>query len=114
MTTTSSTIYVGNLPSQLDQSMLAAHFAPFGEIVALSLPSTGSRNKGFAFISFSSPDNALDALDNMNLNSIAGRTIHINLANPNKLNTTPNHNKPIWHSEVRSPPPFCPSPRSET
>ncbi|TKY84809.1 hypothetical protein EX895_005889 [Sporisorium graminicola] len=88
-TASSSTIYVGNLPAHLDESSLASHFAVFGDIVSVSVPSTstaaGKRNKGFGFITFATPDDALDALDNMNLNAIGGRTISVNLADPNKL-----------------------------
>ncbi|SJX63471.1 related to ribonucleoprotein [Sporisorium reilianum f. sp. reilianum] len=89
MTTASSTIYVGNLPPHLDETSLASHFAPFGDIVSISVPATstpaGKRNKGFGFITFSTPDDALDALDNMNLNAINGRTLSVSLADPNKL-----------------------------
>lgn len=85
----SSSIYVGNLPAQLDESSLAAYFSPFGDIISVSVPSTstpqGKRNKGFGFITFSTEDDALDALDNMNLNAIGGRTIHVNLADPSKI-----------------------------
>ncbi|CDR88450.1 related to ribonucleoprotein [Sporisorium scitamineum] len=88
-TSNSSTIYIGNIPPHLDESTLATHFAPFGDIVSISVPFTstpaGKRNKGFGFITFSAPDDALDALDNMNLNAINGRTINVNLADPNKI-----------------------------
>ncbi|KAJ1018920.1 hypothetical protein NDA16_004723 [Ustilago loliicola] len=88
-TTGSSTIYVGNLPANLDESALSSYFLPFGDIISVSVPSTntpsGKRNKGFGFITFSNPDEALDALDNMNLNAISGRTINVNLADPNKV-----------------------------
>uniref|UniRef100_V5EJR6 RRM domain-containing protein n=1 Tax=Kalmanozyma brasiliensis (strain GHG001) TaxID=1365824 RepID=V5EJR6_KALBG len=89
MSASSSTIYVGNLPPSLDESSLASYFHPFGDIVSISVPSTstpaGKRNKGFGFITFSTPDDALDALDNMNLNAIEGRTIQVNLADPSKV-----------------------------
>ncbi len=59
----SSTIYIGNLPSHLDESSLSSYFHPFGDIVSISVPSTatptGKRNKGFGFITFSTPDDAL-------------------------------------------------------
>lgn len=107
MTTPSSTIYVGNIPSHLDESSLSAHFAPFGDIVSVSVPSTttaaGRRNKGFAFITFSSQDDALDALDNMNLNAIAGRTIQVRIADPTKAKEAASGARPggraVWDDE---------------
>ncbi|SPO26422.1 related to ribonucleoprotein [Ustilago trichophora] len=102
----SSSIYVGNLPPQLDESSLAAYFTPFGDIISISVPSTstssGKRNKGFGFITFSTEDDALDALDNMNLNSIGGRTIHVNLADPSKVKEAGAGNKAgraVWDNE---------------
>lgn len=105
-TSASSTIYVGNLPPQVDESSLASFFSPFGDILSISVPSTsapgGKRNKGFGFITFSSPDDALDALDNMNLNAIQGRTINVNLADPNKVakEGKGSADRAVWDDEV--------------
>lgn len=105
----SKTIYVGNLPPQLDESSLAAYFTPFGDILSVSVPSTttpsGRRNKGFGFITFSTEDDALDALDNMNLNAIGGRTIHVNLADPSKVKDAGagRSGRAVWDSEVSTP-----------
>lgn len=109
----STTIYVGNLPSQLDEASLAAHFAPFGDIISISVPTSGApsaggqrRNKGFGFITFSSEDDAADALDNMNLNAIQGRTIYVNLADPSKVKEGGagggggGRNRAVWDDEV--------------
>lgn len=105
MSSSSSTIYVGNLPSHIDESSLASFFSPFGDILSISVPTTsapgGKRNKGFGFITFSSPDDALDALDNMHLNAIQGRTILVNLADPNKIakEGKGGPNRAVWDNE---------------
>ena len=103
----STTIYVGNLPPHLDESSLAAHFAPFGDIISISVPVAPStngprRNKGFGFITFSSEDDAADALDNMHLNAIQGRTINVNLADPNKVKEGGGRRggRAVWDDEV--------------
>lgn len=106
-TTGSSTIYVGNLPSNLDEVSLSSYFLPFGDIISVSVPSTntpsGKRNKGFGFITFTSSDEALDVLDNMNLNAINGRTISVNLADSSKIKDPAEGGKKgraVWDSEV--------------
>lgn len=105
----SSTIYIGNLPSHLDESSLSSYFHPFGDIVSISVPSTstpaGKRNKGFGFITFSTPDDALDALDNMHLNAIEGRTLHVNVADPSKVKEGgggARTGRAVWDDEVSS------------
>ncbi|KIS68661.1 uncharacterized protein UMAG_10982 [Mycosarcoma maydis] len=89
MSTSSATVYVGNIPAQLDETSLSSYFAPFGDIVSVSVPftstPTGRRNKGFGFVTFSSTDDALDAIDNMHLNAIRGRTVEVNLADAAKV-----------------------------
>ncbi|KAJ1026078.1 hypothetical protein NDA18_003738 [Ustilago nuda] len=102
----SPTIYVGNLPSNLEEVTLSSYFLPFGDIISISVPCTstpaGKRNKGFGFITFSNPEEALDALDNMNLNSINGRTINVNLADPNKVKDAGGmggRGRAVWDSE---------------
>ncbi|GAK64752.1 RNA-binding domain-containing protein [Moesziomyces antarcticus] len=101
--TSSSTVYVGNLAAHLDESALAEAFAPFGDIVSVSLPTSapsGSaqrRNKGFGFVTFSSPDDALDALDNMHLNALTGRTIHVKLADKEQPKQA--SNRAVWTDE---------------
>ncbi|KAJ9479703.1 RRM domain-containing protein [Pseudozyma hubeiensis] len=99
----SSTIYVGNIPPSLDESSLSTYFAPFGDIISISVPATttplGRRNKGFGFITFSHPDEALDAIDNMNLNAIKGRTIQVNLTDASKVKE-PSKGRAVWDDEA--------------
>ncbi|BGP56468.1 hypothetical protein JCM8202v2_004088 [Rhodotorula sphaerocarpa] len=86
---------------------LHAAFIPFGDILDISLPSDPARkgsHRGFAFITFSSPDAALDACDNMHRNCLPtatnrGKILKVNKAKPPKGAGTQGSNKPIWASE---------------
>ena len=48
---------------------------------------TAPKHRGFAFITFSSPGDAQDAIDNMDLNELKGRVLRVNLARPMKAAT---------------------------
>lgn len=60
----SNKIYVGQLPSAITEDDLKSHFASYGEINEINLPTdrkTG-QTKGYAFISFAGPESAEAAL----------------------------------------------------
>ncbi|PWN43644.1 hypothetical protein IE81DRAFT_354516 [Ceraceosorus guamensis] len=104
------TIYVGGLGEGgvCDPAVLLRHFAPFGEIVdvdALTLlcstpyPRTEGANRGFGFITFSTVEEAMDAIDNMHLNEVEGRIINVNIARAPKASAAGGVNRPIWEDE---------------
>lgn len=43
-----------------------------------------TKHRGFAFVTFSSSADAQDAIDNMDLNELAGKVLKVNLARPMK------------------------------
>ena len=43
-----------------------------------------TKHRGFAFVTYSSPADAQDAIDNMDLNELNGRVLRVNLARPMK------------------------------
>lgn len=43
-----------------------------------------SRHRGFAFVSFTSQQDAQDAIDNMDMNELEGRVLKVSLARPQK------------------------------
>lgn len=45
---------------------------------------TDSKHRGFGFITYASPADAQDAIDNMDLNELRGKVIKVNLARPMK------------------------------
>lgn len=89
----SRTVYVGGLPQSVDEEVLVSTFSAFGEILDVKMPREGGRrqqqvegqqpqqvqieasrgsHRGFAFLVFSQDQDALDAIDNMHLNELAG------------------------------------------
>ena len=45
---------------------------------------TDAKHRGFGFITYASPADAQDAMDNMDLNELRGKVIKVNLARPMK------------------------------
>lgn len=96
MSNSKKTLYVGGLAEDVDANILRNSFAPFGDIVDVNLPLDYStqKHKGFAFIEFQLPEDAADAIDNMDNGEILGRTIRVNLAK--QVGPVGGGNKPIW------------------
>ncbi|KAG6376175.1 hypothetical protein JVT61DRAFT_2149 [Boletus reticuloceps] len=106
------TIFVGGLGDDVDESVLYESFSPFGElfdsfsdeyppptgdIVEVQLPPATTnptpdsvfKHRGFAFVTYGSPADAQDAIDNMDLNELRGRVIKVNIARPIKAAIQP-------------------------
>lgn len=96
MANNGKTLYVGGLAEDVDINILKMAFLPFGDITEVQLPLDYSTNKhkGFAFIEFQLPEDAADAIDNMDNAEILGRTIRVNVAKP--LRHQENTNRPVW------------------
>jgi len=43
-----------------------------------------NRHRGFAFVTFTSQQDAQDAIDNMDMNELEGRVLKVSLARPQK------------------------------
>ncbi|MEM7481025.1 MAG: RNA-binding protein [Acidobacteriota bacterium] len=81
-TTISSKVFVGNLNFQTTKDELSTYLAGAGEVVDVYLPTdraTG-RPRGFAFVEFSSPEEAAQAIEQYNGTELAGRNLNINEA----------------------------------
>ncbi|KAH9818781.1 hypothetical protein DFH28DRAFT_91287 [Melampsora americana] len=81
-------IFVGNIPTDIAPEQLQAAFQPFGVITDLHIPpDTQTRtNRNFAFITFSDTSSAVDAIDNMHLNTLPShplKILKVNLARAN-------------------------------
>ncbi|KAJ9484512.1 hypothetical protein VN97_g8858 [Penicillium thymicola] len=84
-----STIYVGGLDQGVTAHTLAEAFVPFGEVVDISLPKPDQPNstevhRGFGYVEFDLPQDAKEAIDNMDGSEIYGRTIKVAAAKPQK------------------------------
>ena len=77
-------LYVGNLPFSTTEEGLGQHFAQAGTIESCKIitdRATG-RSKGFAFIEFSSDEEAQNAISKLNGVEFDGRALTVNEARP--------------------------------
>jgi cold-inducible RNA-binding protein len=78
----SSKVFVGNLSYYTTESQLADLLSESGQVVDVYLPAdrnTG-RPRGFAFVEFSTPDEAAACIEKFNEHELEGRKLNINLA----------------------------------
>ncbi|XP_044507516.1 RNA-binding protein 3 [Mangifera indica] len=81
-----SRIMVRNLSFSTHESRLQKEFSNFGEIAEVKLvkDELTKKSKGYAFIQYTSQDDALIALENMDRQSLDGRLIYVDIAKPGK------------------------------
>lgn len=78
---------VRNLPYLTDESSLQKEFSNFGEIAEVKLVKDQSptrKSKGYAFIQYTSQDDAIFALESMDQKIYDGRLIYVEIARPGK------------------------------
>ena len=79
-------LYVGNLSHDLDNNDLKETFQPYGDVVSAQVITdrdTG-RSKGFGFVEMGDAEQAQKAIDALNGTEVAGRTLTVNEARPQK------------------------------
>ncbi|KAF3388871.1 Peptidyl-prolyl cis-trans isomerase E [Penicillium rolfsii] len=100
-----STVYVGGLDQAVTTQVLAEAFVPFGEVVDITLPkadapNSGDVHRGFGYVEFDLPQDAKEAIDNMDGSEIYGRTIKVAAAKPQKdANEGLGSKTAIWEQE---------------
>jgi RNA recognition motif-containing protein len=77
-------LFVGNLPYDVTEAELRAHFAAIGPLSYLSLATDRDTGKprGFAFVEFSARADAEDAIHRLNNQAFKGRPLAVNEARP--------------------------------
>ena len=77
-------LFVGNLPYDVTEAELRAHFAAIGPLSYLSLATDRDTGKprGFAFVEFSARADAEDAIRRLNHQAFKGRPLAVNEARP--------------------------------
>ncbi|KAK6910257.1 hypothetical protein V866_000851 [Kwoniella sp. B9012] len=88
-----NTVYVAGLAPEVNADQLLAAFVTFGDIIDIKIPHEihdQSKHRGFAFITFSHPSDAQDAIDNFDLNELPGyqgrgKFLKCSLANPDRF-----------------------------
>jgi RNA recognition motif-containing protein len=79
-----SRLFVGNLSYQTGEQDLKDYFSQAGVVTSVNLmvdKFTG-KSRGFAFIEFSSSEEAQRAVDQFNSKEFQGRTLTVNIARP--------------------------------
>jgi cold-inducible RNA-binding protein len=79
-----TSIYVGNLPQSATEDELRQAFEQFGTVSAVNLVKdreTG-RLRGFAFVEMNDSHEAANAIKELNLREIGGRSMTVNEARP--------------------------------
>ncbi|HTI68730.1 MAG TPA: RNA-binding protein [Candidatus Limnocylindria bacterium] len=79
-----SRLYVGNLSFQTMERDIQDHFSAAGVVtsVNLMLDRVTGKSRGFAFVEFSSADEAQRAVDLFNGKDLGGRALTVNIARP--------------------------------
>jgi RNA recognition motif-containing protein len=79
-----TSIYVGNLAHSATEDDLRQAFGQFGEVSAVNIITdreTG-RPRGFAFVEMQDNNQANEAIQQLNLKEICGRSVTVNPARP--------------------------------
>ena len=81
-----TSIYVGNLPHSITEDVLREVFSQHGEVSSVNVVKdreTG-RPRGFAFVEMPDGGEAANAIEQLNLHEIDGRSITVDEARPKK------------------------------
>ncbi|WVR07188.1 hypothetical protein IAU60_004229 [Kwoniella sp. DSM 27419] len=105
-----NTVYVAGLAPEVNEDQLLQAFGTFGDIIDIKIPQEqhdSGKHRGFAFVTFSNPADALDAIDNFDLNELPGyrgqgRFLKCSIAQPNRFASEGGpgkFDKAIWATE---------------
>lgn len=100
-----STVYVGGLDQGVTMHTLAEAFIPFGEVTDITIPkpdvpNSSDLHRGFGYVEFELPQDAKEAVDNMDGSELYGRTIKVAAAKPQKdSNEGLGSKTAIWEQE---------------
>jgi RNA recognition motif-containing protein len=77
-------MYVGNLPFSVDEEELRSMFSPFGAVtdVMVARKGPGGPSRGFGFVSVETENAMQEAINQLNGQSIGGRSISVTQAIP--------------------------------
>ncbi len=75
-------LFIGNLPYDVSEAELRAHFAAVGPLLSLVLPTDRDTGKprGFAFVEFSAQADAAEAIRRLHNQAFKGRLLAVNEA----------------------------------
>ena len=81
-----TSIYVGNLPHSTTEDELREVFSQHGEVSAVNIikDRVTGRPRGFAFVEMPNGNEATNAIKELNLHEIGGRSITVDEARPKR------------------------------
>ncbi|HEU4522183.1 MAG TPA: RNA-binding protein [Thermoanaerobaculia bacterium] len=81
-------LYVGNLPTQVNDAKLNELATPFGTVVSANVATEkgNGASRGFGFIEFSNATEANAAIAGLNGREMEGKTLKVNEAKPKNAN----------------------------
>ena len=89
-------VFVGNLAFKTTEEDLAKAFAVHGEVVSANIITRGPRSLGYGFVEFKTLETAQVAVEKMDKQSLDGRDINVELANPRAEDTDkPSSRRPV-------------------
>jgi len=88
----STKLYVGNMSFKTTEDELREAFGQFGNLtdVYIAMDRMSGRPRGFAFVTFSTEDEARNAAEKMNGVDVGGRALTVNEARPKEENAPRN------------------------
>ncbi|KAK1783892.1 hypothetical protein P4O66_006073, partial [Electrophorus voltai] len=91
-------LYVKNLDDSLDDERLRKEFSLFGTITSAKVMTEGGRSKGFGFVCFSSPEEATEAMKEMNGCIVGTKPLYVALASARRSGrpTSPTSTCSAW------------------
>jgi cold-inducible RNA-binding protein len=77
-------IYVGNLPSEVNEEELRKEFEAFGEVTSVDIITDkySGRPRGFGFVEMASVSEGQAAITGLNGKTLKERTLNVNVARP--------------------------------
>lgn len=85
-------LFVRNLAFQTTEEELQEYFSPFGKLTECHIPvDDQKRNKGYAFVTFQSAVDAMEAMNRLDRMDFQGRLLHILQARPPPQAATTGH-----------------------
>ncbi|KFB51178.1 AGAP011092-PA-like protein [Anopheles sinensis] len=73
-------LYVKNLADTVDEERLRKEFSTYGTITSVKVMLDEGRSRGFGFVCFSAPDEATNAITEMNGRIVDGMKLYVALA----------------------------------
>lgn len=90
---------LGGLDGAVTKEILHAAFLPFGGIAEVQLPRderSTDPHRGFGYVEFEEPADAVAAIDNMDQCMLAGRVLNVAQAKPQKEGTVLGSKVAVW------------------